>query len=113
MGVSVSKSMSGLCRSIIVPVSVKEGLFCPAFHVFSVRMVNSMLGSDISAGGVVVSAPSGVWVGRHSSGDGGLVCCSGPMSSAVCAEVVAGDAVRLSCGTVVGGGPRPSELGGE
>ena len=100
-------------RSIIVTLSVREGLLCPAFCVFSVRMVNSFLEGGISAGGVVVSAPSGVWAGRRSSGDGERACCLGPKSAAVCAEVVAGDAMGLSCGTVVGGGPRPGELGGE
>ncbi len=40
----MSKSMSGVCRSIVATVSVKEGLLCPAFYVFIVRMVNSMLG---------------------------------------------------------------------
>ena len=68
----MSKSMSGVYRSIIVTVSVKEGLLCPAFRVFSVRMVNSVPGGGISAGGVVVSAPSKVWAGRRSSGGGGL-----------------------------------------
>jgi hypothetical protein len=88
-------------------------MWCPISCVFSVRMVNSSLGSGISAVGVAVPAPSGIWAGRRPSWGGGLVCCSGPKSAAVCPEVVDGDAMGLSCGTVMGGGPRPSELGGE
>ena len=102
-----------MCRYIIVTVSAKEGLLCPGFCVFNVRMVNSFLGGGISAGGVVASVPSGVWTGRRPSWGGGLVCFFGSRSAAVCAEDVDGDAVGLSCGTVKGGDPLPGELDGE
>ena len=44
MGVSVSRRMSGLCRSIMVTRSVSEGLLYPAFWMLSVRIEMSVVG---------------------------------------------------------------------
>ncbi len=73
MGVSVSKSMSGLWSSNMVTMSVREGLLCPAYCVLSVSMVISVVGGSVSAGGVVVSASVEVRDGGWPSGDGVLL----------------------------------------
>ena len=71
MGVSVSKSMSGVCSSNMVTMSVREGLLCPAFCVLSVSMVISVWGGGIPAVGVLVSSSLGVWEVGCPSEDGG------------------------------------------
>ena len=73
IGVSVSKSMSGVCSSNMVTMSVREGLLCPAFWVLSVSMVMSVWGGGVPDVGLLVSRSLWGWEVGCPSGDGGLL----------------------------------------